>query len=235
MTAPRSALLGLALLLLVPTTARAQEYSRLTGSFALLNTQPLGELSTGPGLGIALGASYALDRFRIFHLHGTFRASIYDHESREVCFSSTVGCRIRLDLNTSYSTLYLGFGPQVVIPMGPASLALDATAGWSIFTAGSSLEGVDEHNESFGNTTNYDDHTFAWSTGGQLRIPVSPVIAIAIGGHYQDTGEVSYLREGGIIDNPDGSLSYDPQRTEANMVAITLGVAVRPFGRGERP
>lgn len=232
MTAHRSARSGLAallFLLLVPAAASAQEYSRFTGSFSLLNTQPIGELATGPGFGVALGAEYALDPFRIFRIHGQFRAAIYDHERREVCFSYTVGCRIMLDLDTNYSILYVGLGPQIAIPLGPLSLALDATAGWTSFAASSSLSGVDDQDESFGETENYSDDGFAWSTGAQLRIPVGTQFGIAVGGHYQHNGEMSYLREGGITENPDGSLSFDPYRSEANLYAITLGVVFRPI------
>lgn len=229
MTTRRIALLATAALLLLPATARPQEYSRWTGSLALLNTQPLGELSTGPGIGLALAGSYALDPFRIFRIRGELRGSIYDHESREVCFSGTVGCRILLDLDTSYSIAYAGIGPQIVIPLGPASVAVDATIGWSAFTASSSLSGIDENHESFGNTTNYDDDTLAWSTGGELRVPLGATVALGLGARYQHSGVVSYLREGDIIDNPDGTLSFTPRRTEANLVAITLGVTVTPF------
>ena len=233
MTTPRAALLALAALLLaLPGTARAQEYSRFSGSFALLNTQPLGNLSTGPGFGIAIAGDYALDRFRIFRLRGEFRASVYDHETREICFSSTVGCRILLDLDTNYSIVYAGLGPQLVIPMGGPQLAFDGAIGWSAFTATSSLQGIDDQNESFGETTNYEDHTFAWSAGGELRIPFSARFGVGLGARYQHNGTVSYLREGGIIDNPDGTLTLNPERTDANLVAITLGLVFTPFTRG---
>ncbi|HUE76992.1 MAG TPA: hypothetical protein VMM83_03545 [Longimicrobiales bacterium] len=228
MTASRTALLGLVALLLVPAGASAQEPSRFSGSFALLNTQPLGELSTGPGFGIALAGAYALDRFHILRIRGEFRASIYDSETRQICFSGTVGCRILLDLETNYGIMYGGIGPQIVIPIGPTELALDGTLGWSAFTATSTLQGVDDQDESFGQTNNYEDDTFAWSTGGEIRVPVARQVAIALGAHYQHNGTVSYLREGGITDNPDGTLSFDPYRTEANLVAITLGVDIRP-------
>lgn len=234
MNARRTPVLAIAALLLAPATASAQEYSRFTGSFALLNTQPLGELSTGPGFGVAMGGAYALDRARVFHVRADFRAAMYGHENRKVCFNATVGCRILLDLNTSYSTVYLGLGPQLVVPLGPARLALAGTIGLGGFTATSSLSGVDENDDDFGNTTNHEDYTIAWSTGGELRIPLAERLALAVGGHYQRNGVASYLREGGITDNPDGSLTYDLQRTEANMVAITLGVALMPFVDGAR-
>lgn len=191
MNARRMPLLAVAALLLGPATAHAQEYSPFTGSFALLNTQPLGELSTGPGLGVLLSGAYALDRARIFHLRGELRGSMYGHENREVCFSSTIGCRVLLDLNTSYSTVYLGVGPQVLVPVGPARLALLGTVGVGGFTTTSSLSGVDEHDEDIGNTTNHEDYTLAWSTGGELRIPVAERFALTLGGQYQHNGVMS--------------------------------------------
>lgn len=230
-----SALLALVVLLVAPTAAHTQdprrderdrEPSRLEGSIALLNTQPLGELATGPGFGLALGGAYILDRTRIFRIHGEFRAAIYDHERQQVCFSSTVGCRVRLDLTTDYSIVYAGLGPQVALPIGPTRLVLDATLGWGGIMATSSLSGVDDDGESIGDTTNYEDHTLAWSTGAELRIPITHQIALSLGAAYQRNGTMSYVREGGIIDNPDGSLSFEPFHTEANLVAIMVGVAV---------
>lgn len=234
MNARSMPVLAVAALLLGAVPAHAQEYSPYTGSFALLNTQPLGELSTGPGFGVLLAGAYALDPSRIFHVRGELRASMYGHEDREVCFSSTVGCRVLLDLNTSYATVYLGLGPQVLVPLGPARLALVGTVGVGGFTTTSSLSGVDEHDEDFGHTANHEDYTLAWSTGGELRVPVSERFALTVGGQYQHNGVMSYLREGGISDNPDGTLTLDTQRTDANMVALYLGVTARSFVDGAR-
>lgn len=227
MTAPRTVLLAAALLL-IPGMGRAQEYSRTSLSFALLNTQPLGELSTGPGYGIAVAGAYALDDRRIFRLRGELRASVYDHENREICLSAATGCRIMLDMTTDYSIVYLGVGPQVAVPVGPLRLAVDGSLGYSAFAATSALSGVDDHDERFAETTNYEDETFAWSAGGEVGVPVGARWAIALGTRYQHNGVVSYLTEGGITDNPDGSLSFDPYRTEANLLAITLGVTFSP-------
>lgn len=223
-----AAVTALAALLLLPTPGAAQEPSRFDGTIALLNTQPLGDLATGPGWGLAAGAAFALDPARIFRIHGEFRAALYDHERREVCFSSTVGCRVRLDLDTNYSVLYAGIGPQIALPLGPTQLVLDATIGWGGMMATSSLSGVDESGDRIGDTTNYEDHTLAWSTGGELRIPFSQKVALSLGAAYQHNGAMSYVREGGIIDHPDGSLSFEPFHTDANLLAITLGVALRP-------
>lgn len=201
--------------------------SRFNVSIGLLNTQPLGELRTGPGIGAALSGTYALDARRIFRLRGDFRASIYDHDRRRVCAGGTIGCWIRLDVNTSYSSIYGGVGPEIVLPLGRVDLALAGTAGIGSFSVSSSLKGVDDR-QSFGETNHFDDLFFAWSTGAELRVPVARKVAISLGSHYQHNGRASYVVEGGITERPDGSLEVSPLTTDANMVAIVLGVAFRP-------
>lgn len=240
---PRAApvlLLATGILPALTATAAAQgqeqepEYSRFTGSLSLLNTQPVGELSTGPGFGIALTGEYALDARRILRAHAAIRGAIYDHERRQVCFSSTVGCRVVLDLDTNYSVAYFGLGPQLVLPLGPTALALDLTGGWTMFTASSSLSGIDESSESFGNTTNHEDHGFGWSTGGELRVRVGRQADITVGARYQRNGRMSYVREGDITDFPDGSIGVEPRTSDANLVAITIGLAFRPLRDRDR-
>jgi opacity protein-like surface antigen len=208
------------------------ERSRFSGSAAILNTQPLGDLATGPGYGVGLSAAWALDRAQRFRIRGELRAAGYGWESRRACLSETVGCLIEVDINTIYSTLYLGAGPELAVPVLGSTLILDATAGYARFSVDSSVEGVDDQ-ESLLNTNNFHDHVFAWSAGGELRVPVSSQLAIALGARYQRNGEASYVREGGIARNPDGTLDVDALTTEANQVAITLGVAFHPLlGRG---
>lgn len=230
MTSPTRAALLLVAALAIPSASAAQDgnSSRFSGSLALLNTQPLGELATGPGIGVAASAAWAVHAARIFRIRGEFRGALYDWENREVCFSRTVGCRVRLDLNTSYGVVYAGLGPEIALPLGFADLALAATGGWGAFLTSSSLQGVDEYDESIGNTTNYEDHAFAWSAGGELRVPITHSVAVALGTHYQHNGRMSYLVQGGIVDNPDGSLTLFPITSDANLLAITLGVAIRP-------
>jgi hypothetical protein len=42
---------------------------------------------------------------------------------------------------------------------------------------------------------------------------------------------VEYLREGDITDNPDGSVTITPTRSDANLVSFQLGLAI---GAGTR-
>ena len=209
--------------------------SRLSASLAILNTQPLGELETGPGYGVALSAAWAADRARRFRLRGELRAAIYGRDTRTTCLSETVGCLIEIDINTDYTSFYFGVGPEVAVPFFGSVVVLDATAGVGSFGVTSSVRGVsDPEGESLLTTENFSDTFFAWSAGGELRVPVSSVISLALGARYQHNGRASYVREGGVTRNPDGSIDVDAITTGANQMALTLGIAFHPYvGWGE--
>ena len=224
-------LLGIAITLLaLPQAVRAQGATAFSGSMTLLNTQPLGELRTGPGFGLAASGAWAIDPGRFFRIRADLRAASYGHDQQEFCISQTIGCWIRTDVNTDYTFAYAGLGPEVAVPLFlDAQLVLDATAGIGYFGVSSSLEGVDETSTGFGTTTHHEDAIFAWSAGGELRVPLSSTLAITGGAHYLHNGEASYVVEGDITRNADGTLTIQPTTTEANMVAITLGVAFQPW------
>ncbi len=228
----RPSIFAALLLLLASTPAAAQarpddspERSRFSGSIALLNTQPLGSLETGPGIGVAASGAWALDPRHIVRIRGEVRAAGYGAESRRACLTS---CLIEVDINTTYATFYVGVGPELALPIAGAQLVLDATGGFGSFGVSSSVQGVSDSEDAF-STTNFEDDFFAWSTGGELRIPVSRQLSIAVGARYQHNGQASYVNEGGITVNGDGSLNISSRTTDANFMAITLGVAVRPF------
>lgn len=205
------------------------ERSRFSATAALLNTQPLGTLDTGPGIGLAVAAAWALDPAHRIRLQAEMRGAGYGSERRRACLSETVGCLIQLDVTTSYTTFYFGVGPELALPLFGAELILEGTAGLGSFAVTSSVEGVsDPEEENLFSTTNFQDDFFAWSAGGELRIPVGRTISISLGTHYQHNGQASYVPEGGISLNPDGSLDIAALTGDANLVAITLGLAFRP-------
>ncbi|MDX1674912.1 MAG: hypothetical protein R3314_08970, partial [Longimicrobiales bacterium] len=138
--------------------------SPLSGSLALLNTQPLGELATGPGLGVGLSAALAVSSSRRLRLRGELRAAIYGRDTRTACLSQTVGCLIQVDINTDYTTLYVGIGPEMAVPLLGSTLVLDATAGVANFSASSSVAGTSSTDtEDLFKTDHFSDTFFAWS------------------------------------------------------------------------
>lgn len=152
----------------------------------------------------------------------------YGRETKRVPLSSTIGGRILVDLTTSNNIVWLGLGPQLTLPVPFLRPYINASGGFSYFFTESSVEGSN-NNEAFANTTNYDDGTWAWGVGGGFLIPFatrSGEVAIDLGARYHGNGEVRYLREGSIIDVPDGNTIIIPIRSEANLVTFRIGVSV---------
>lgn len=178
------------------------------------------------GWGVEGHARYALDPSGFVGLRATAGFVQYGRETRQVCFSSTVGCRILLDLTTSNAILAGGVGPELAWPGDRIRPYVYGTAGFAYFATTSSLEGSDDR-EDFARTNNFTDGTFAWraGTGLQIRVTDHPVW-LDLGAERHWNGTVSYLREGDIIDEPDGSITLRPRRSEADFVTFRVGVSV---------
>jgi opacity protein-like surface antigen len=153
---------------------------------------------------------------------------VYGSETKRVCFSTTVGCRVQLDLTTTNSIAYLNAGPQLMVPAGPIRPYANAAIGLSYFSTTSQVEGS-QNSEPFASSTNFDDITLAWLGGGGVLIPLAggrtPVL-LDIGVRYNGNGQVEYLKRGDIEDNPDGSITFRPTRSAANLVTFQVGVSV---------
>lgn len=221
-----SVLVGLATLALSPQGAGAQ--GRV--DFGLLGADPVGELGryVDAGGGLQFGGAIALERTRRLYLRGDFGLLIYGYESRRVCLSAPVGCRIELDLNTMNGILFAGVGPELVLATGPVEPYLNASMGFSYFATTSSLQST-WGSEDFATTTNFDDFVMAWRAGGGIRVRVSgnrrPVY-VDIGAERHQNGLADFLTEGDIEDHPDGSITLYPTRSEANLMVFRLGMSV---------
>ncbi|HEY9478877.1 MAG TPA: hypothetical protein VIP79_02265, partial [Gemmatimonadaceae bacterium] len=148
----------------------------------------------------------------------------YGHERERSCL---INCRINVDITTSNDIGGFGIGPQLRLPRGPIRPYVTATAGLAYFFTHSALEGTND-DEDFADTKNFDDLVFSWTAGGGLQLPVRQgprSISIDLGVRYHGNGNVSYLRKGSITDNPDGSITINPIRSEANFLSVRLGAA----------
>lgn len=157
----------------------------------------------------------------------------YGHETYRVPLSGTIGGRITVDLTTDNNIAYIALGPQLTLPYGPIRPYANAAAGLSYFATTSHVKG-DDSGHTFASDTNYDDTVFQWSVGGGLLIPVTRgrvPVSIDLGTRYHANGDVSYLTEGGIEDNDDGTITMYPIESEARVLSFHLGVAVG-FGGG---
>ncbi|CAN5736671.1 hypothetical protein BH23GEM9_BH23GEM9_20990 [soil metagenome] len=158
---------------------------------------------------------------------------VYGSERKRICFSSTVGCRVELDLTTTNSIGYLNAGPQLMLPAGAIRPYVNAAVGFAYFGTSSQVEGTSSNNDAIASTTNFDDITLAWAGGGGvlIRLAGGRVPAhLDFSARYNGNGEVEYLKKGDIQDNPDGSITFDPTRSQANIVTFQVGVTL-----GARP
>ena len=203
---------------------------------ALVGAGPLGELADyidAGGGGQFWGLLPLGDEGRV-RLRGDFGFLIYGHERQRLCFSVPIGCRIEVDMTTTNSVLYGGLGPEVVLATGAVEPYVNASLGFSYFATTSSLSGQRDA-EDFASTTNFDDAVFAWRAGAGVRVQVhggrNPV-ALDLGLERHENGVADFLTKGDIQDNPDGSITLFPNRSEANMVTFRLGVTVGIPHRG---
>jgi opacity protein-like surface antigen len=158
---------------------------------------------------------------------------VYGSETKRVCFSSTVGCRVQLDLTTTNSIGYLNAGPQLMVPTGAVRPYVNGAIGLAYFGTSSKVDGTGHSNEAIASTTNFDDLTFSWAGGGGLLVQLASgrvPVHLDLSARYYGNGEVEYLKKGDIQDNPDGSITFTPTRSQANLMTLQLGVTM-----GARP
>jgi hypothetical protein len=203
---------------------------RFSGGLAVNYGRPVGEFYdyVEQGWGLDGFFRWNMDPSGILslRLEGGFLS--YGRETFRVPLSGTIGGRILVDLTTSNNILWLGFGPQLTLPVPGIRPYVNAAAGFSYFYTESQVEGSDNDDQPFASTKNYDDGTFAWGAGGGFLIPFatrSGEIAIDLGVRYHANGEVRYLREGSIVDLPDGTVQINPIQSEANLVTFRVGIS----------
>lgn len=217
-----------------PRPREPQPSAYIAGSFVAAN--PVGEFAqlVDDGFGFDLEGRFPLSHAGPLSLRLDGGFLIYGRERLAMCFPVPGGCRIGVDLNTYNSIVYLGVGPELSAP-GAISPYVNGTVGVTWFLTNSSLSGADDYGNHF-NTTNYSDWVTSLRVGGGLRFRVggSPwrPVQLDVGAQYHRNGVANYLREGDIVDYPDGSIELYPNRTEANLMTFRVGIS---FGLGGGP
>ena len=223
-------------LLLMAQGLDAQELPRALESrapvvyidFAGLASNAVGEFGdlVGAGGGVNLSAKvFLLEDSRNFGLRADLGWVIYGLESVPTCISDP--CRVQTDIKTSNNIFYFGLGPEVILIRGRFEPYVYGTLGTSVFNTGSTLQGeyfngADTHL----NTTHLNDWTFAWRAGGGIRYGIWEDVSVDFGVEHHGNGVVDYLTKGDVIDDPDGKVSINPRRSEANLLTFRLGVSL---------
>lgn len=225
------ALLLSALAPLAPSfDAAAQEtlFPRGYVGLDVLMAEPVGEFgeNVDRGWGLEIRGRYALDPEGWLSLRGDAGFVQYGSETQRMC--SAFGCRILFDVTTRNQIFFAGVGPELAIPGEWLRPYVHAGLGFGYFTTNSGVSGSADAEE-FAHTDNYSDGVMAWSAGGGFEIRVrrghTPV-DLNLAWTYHGNGEAEYLREGDIVDNPDGSITVFPRRTEADLMTFRIGFSV---------
>ena len=192
----------------------------------LMVAQPKGELASNvsTGYGFDVNGLFRLDQKGWLNLRADLGGVQYGHERQRV--GSLVTGRVNLDVSTDNWIGYGSIGAQVQVPDGwfrpYANAAIASTYFWTV----SSLSGADSYN--YASDTNYDDWSHAWVFGGGVMIPFGKSLgALNLGAKYHYGARASYLNEGDITDNPDGSITLNPRSSKTDLVLWQVGVSFK--------
>ena len=218
--------------LVMTSETAAQERSRPGGSvrFSFVSGEPVGELALffDHGFGAQLDAAWPMSSDGRVRLRADLGWLVYGHERLRYCYSVPIGCRIEEDVTTMNNIVYIGIGPEVGLPMGPLEPYAYGTTGLSYFATVSSLGDGWGHAD-WGETTNYSDLVIAFKLGGGIRLRVAPgtrPVSLDVGVERHRNGIADFLTEGDIVDNPDGSITLYPNRSEADLTTFRFGLSV---------
>jgi hypothetical protein len=199
--------------------------SRFSVGGDLALSQPKGEFANNVpnGYGFDLTGMLRLDPQGYFNLRADLGGIRYGHERQRIGFP--VSGRVAVDLNTDNQIGFGAFGVQLQIPDGWFRPYANAAVAATYFWTESSISGAD-NSESFLQTTNLDDWSHAWVFGGGVMIPFGRSIgALNLGARYHYGASATYLKEGDITDNPDGSINLNPRNSKTDLVLWQLGVS----------
>jgi hypothetical protein len=199
--------------------------SRFSFGGDLALSQPKGEFANNVpnGYGFDLTGMFRLDPQGYFNLRADLGGVRYGHERERIGFP--ISGRVAVDLNTDNQIGFGAFGVQLQIPDGWFRPYANAAVAATYFWTESSISGAD-NSEPFDQTTNLDDWSHAWIFGGGVMIPFGRSIgALNLGARYHYGASATYLKEGDITDNPDGTINLNPRNSKTDLVLWQLGVS----------
>lgn len=206
--------------------------SRSSGGITFTQVRPLGGLADNIGFGYGGSGNYVfqLDKAGIAGLRLAGSISGYGQEKMRVPLSYTVGGRIQVDVTTTNTIGTLTIGPELMFPEGLIRPYAHGGMGVIWFNTTSSVNGIDNYDESF-STRNHSDATPTWTVGGGIHIPLArkqTAVLLDLGVDYFYGGDASYLRKGSIVDLPNGEIQINPLYSETRFLNVSFGLRITP-------
>lgn len=199
------------------------------GSFSvsLVGADAVGDLGTvvDKGFGLQLGGALPMAADGHLRIRGDLGFVVYGVERIYYCGYS---CRVSSELTTTNNILFAGIGPELVLSDGDVQPYVYGTAGISYFVTSSSLDDQDGYGP-YLQTTNYSDAVYGLKYGGGLRFRMGgrdKPIFLDLGVERHDNGIANYLTRGDVVDNPDGTVTLYPNRSDADLTSFRLGITI---------
>jgi hypothetical protein len=198
----------------------------IDGSFMISQPKEAFRQNIGTGYGGTGGLIYNLKSSGLVGLRFDFSHVQYGHEEKRVPLSETIGPRVLVDVHTGNTISALTLAPELAKPTGFLRPYVNVGYSRLFFRTTSSVSSEDSEGGDF-STTNHKDGAGAWVYGGGVRVRLgrkdSPV-TLDTGLRYFRGGSASYLREGSIQDNADGSITITPLTSRTPFMIYTIGV-----------
>ncbi len=235
--ASKSILATIVAVSVVTSTADAQrrrprtwesEPSRFSIVGDLLVAQPKGEFATQldtEGFGANIAGLFRLDKEGIFSIRADLGGQQYGSETLHAPYLPITG-RVSLDVETTNAAFWGSIGPQITVAAGPVQPYVNASIGFMELITSTSVRGSDSNYE-YASTNNSDDATSAYIFGGGVYVPLGnqKTWKLHAGARYFYGGKATYLKEGDIQDNPDGSVTLFPRFSKTDQVTWQVGVS----------
>ena len=211
---------ALAMVTLVTSEANAQGRS-LIGINGVL-ARPVGEFQDFVDWGGGINLYGVINPLRRSPVGIRIDGSVlwYGHETFRKPLSKTIQ-RVMVDVNTDNIIGSLGMGPQLTLGQGELRTYVYGTVGFSYFATVSSSGDA--------RSTHFDEVTPALTAGGGLLLRLSRgkhPVSLNFSAQTIYHGETTYLRQGSILESPNGSISFVPIKSGANLVTFRFGIAI---------
>lgn len=195
--------------------------------FSFVAADAVGDLGTvvDQGFGFQLGGALPMAADGHLRIRADAGFVVYGLERIYYCGFS---CRVSSELTTTNNILFAGIGPELILSRGDVRPYVYGLTGLSYFVTSSSLDDHDGYGP-YLQTTNYSDVVYGLKYGGGIRFRMGGdhrPIFLDLGVERHDNGVADYLTKGDIVDNPDGTVTLYPNRSDADLVSFRIGVTI---------
>jgi opacity protein-like surface antigen len=216
-----------------PMTAQmsSQDGAGNSAAISLTQTRPLGALGAniGSGYGVFGAFLFPLDRRGLLSLRADLGIAEYGNDSRRTPFSSTVGGRVEVDVQTTNAVVPGSIGIQLTPTLGSVEPYINVGVGAQAFFTESSVQPI-AGGSMLASTTNHSDFAFAWTLGGGVYVPVTsrlPNVMLDVSVQYFQGARAEYLAAGSIADLDGGRIAITPMESTTHVLALRLGARIR--------